>query len=139
MRAEIGYEVFDPEGVNTKEDIELLCDHVKSKMQDWLGDNPPENVLFAIAVQEIDAWVLTIYDDKQKETGLLLNTKEKLFTLLNKTLAKKDRKVLSMNDDKLNQYAELSKAFRKEKQLKTYTKRNHSLLLFYESLKPIEP
>jgi len=38
----------------------------------------------AIAIQEIDAWILTKYDKGQEDTGLFLNPKERLNKTLNK-------------------------------------------------------
>jgi hypothetical protein len=136
IRFELGYDVHLPNPINTVEDIDQLCENVSSKIHTWLDGNHTDNIVCAVAVQEIDAWVLTIYDTFA-ETGLLLNAKERLHKEINKTnkLNERERKqVFSFWKDKYAQYSLLSADFRKRKSLESCKTRNRSLMIFCDKL-----
>jgi hypothetical protein len=138
VRLEVGFEVNEPQELKSEEDLEQLHHNVAKKLEEWLGEDAPlDDITFAIAIQEIDAWVLPIYDAPKKDTGLLPNPKERLKRILNKKLSTKERtKIFGLEDDKYEQYHELTKkAFRKEKELKKLLKSNLSLNYFYDALK----
>ncbi len=141
VRLEKGFEVNEPLELKSEEDLEQLHHNIAKKLEEWLGEDAPLNdITFAIAIQEIDAWVLPIYDTPQKDTGLLPNPKERLKRTLNKKLSPKERsKIFGLENDKYEQYHELTKkAFRKEKELKKLLKSNLSLSYFYDALKTRE-
>lgn len=137
VRFEKGFEVNSPQTLESKEDLELLHTNVIEKIKGWLGEDAPlSDLSFAIAIQEIDAWVLPIYDSPKKDTGLLPNPKERLRRSLNKKLSTKERtKVFGLEDDKYMQYHQLTKKdFRKKKLLKKVLASNLSLRYFYNAL-----
>jgi hypothetical protein len=134
-RNEKGFDVFEPKNIACDEDIELLCTNITSKIYEWLGQIASPKFVLAIAVAAIDAWVLSIYDSKPKDTGLLNNPKVKLFQLINRNLSIKDKnKIFALEKDKFEQYHLLSTDFRKLKNLKKHLEHNISLKLFCEAL-----
>jgi len=115
---------------NLEEYSETLVNLVKDKMKEWLENEFIENIRFAIAVEEIEAWVLTIYKNylqNTKDTSCYENSKEKL-KLLEAKLNK-----LSFNNEK-EKYKKLTKDFTKSKKLKECIKHNKSLEIFYNSI-----
>jgi hypothetical protein len=56
-----GYEVTRPE--NTKDDAYAteLCRRVAETLDEWLAGRKSKQICYAIAVEETDAWVLTLY------------------------------------------------------------------------------
>ena len=135
-RFETGYDVQLPNPFNTVEHIDELCEKVTLKIHEWLEGQYVDNIVCAVAVQEIDAWILTIYDDSI-ETGFLPYPKEKLFKEVNKTkkLSDKERKrIFSYSKDKYAQYSLLSSDFRKRKSLESCKTRNRSLMIFCDKL-----
>lgn len=83
-----------------------------------------EDALFAVTVEETDAWVLLLHSDV-KDSGSLPNPKGKL-----------DHAVrgLKLPHDVYRRYDELSGGFRKRKTLAEVLKRNASLAAFLESI-----
>ena len=56
---------------------------IKAKMRQWIGEEFNEEILYAIAVEEIDAWLLTIHRPK-KDSSLSPNPKKALGRILSK-------------------------------------------------------
>ncbi len=138
-RTEIGYEVNEPIAINTIADIELLRQNIVDKINEWLENQFVGNIAFAIAIQEIDAWVLSIHANQ--ETGMSPNAKERLFRVINapnKFSNKEMRKIFSLNDDKYEQYHLLSQDFRKRNNLQSASLKNISLKKFCESLEQFD-
>ncbi len=132
-----GYEVLEPAIVSDETSVTQLRTNIILKMQEWLQYHFIERLVFAIAIQEIDAWVLTLY--AQEDTSLLPNAKERLWRLLNKQLSPKEKnKLFSLETDKFEQYKLLTQDFRKIKFLKKAILKNKSLALFCLDLKRFE-
>lgn len=113
--------------------VELLRQRVVERINSWLGDEGVERVRYAVAVEETEAWLLTIHS--RKDTATYGDPKKQLNTLINKTMAEKDRK----RHFQLKEYAQadaLSRPFRKLRELEGCAGRNRSLWLFVESLEP---
>lgn len=138
-RFEQGYEVSEPQKENTRIYFTTLRENIKNKINEWLENQFVENIAYAIAIEEIDAWVLAIYGINE-ETGVFSNAKERLLREINKPnlLSKKDRqKIFSKIDDKFTFYKMLSNDFRKPKKLAHLVRQNLSLKLFCENLETL--
>ncbi len=115
---------------NKKEDN--YCEKLRQKVIDrinfWLGDDYTSKILYAVAIEEIDAWVLTIYEDR--DSTLAVDAK----TRLNRILTKKG---IKYNHNPFDYYAAVSKPLSKKKDLDAgnYMNNNCSLLLFIEEIK----
>ena len=137
MRKEIGFEVHLPNAIADEGTYLELLGNVQDRLGEWLGHNAGRTT-YAIAVEETDAWILTLYSDAQ-ETGLLVNPKAKLDRYLNDTLSKKERNAMFGSKEKAVEYDEKSKPFRKAKTLKDCMKRNRSLAHFCNQLERFRP
>jgi len=134
MRNEIGFEVREPSEIKTIDDICSLRQNVIQKLEEWLNHKCIGKTVFAVAIQEIDAWILAIHSNK--ETGFLPNTKERLKRVLNDpSFPKREKqKIFALEDDKFKQYELLSSDFRKKNKLNSIATNNISLKLFIDDL-----
>lgn len=141
VRNEVGFDVNEPSELKNSDDIIKLRQNIKNKITEWLDNFHTEKIAFAIAIQEIDAWILTSFDKGKKDTGLYLNAKERLKKALNQPnlLSDKSRKkIFSLNHDKYKQYDLLSNDFRNGKKLSKILDKNVGLRLFCEELSKFE-
>ncbi len=113
--AEIDYQDFifvKPQ----KTDIQNYATELRNKtidqMNEWLQNNYTEKLFYAITIEEIEAWLLTLFENT--ETTKSAKPKEKLF---NNHFGKIENKT----------YAKISEPFKKLKDLKNYAKNNISL------------
>ncbi|RLJ72510.1 hypothetical protein [Pedobacter alluvionis] len=106
----------------SKKVIELVIDQVNS----WLGAISKNSFLYAIAVEETDAWILPIFESKDSST--IYKAKEKLATVL----AKKD---LNSKSD-YNNFLILSKPFLNSRAVKRgkFLDYNYSLKAFVDEV-----
>lgn len=133
-RNETGYNVGSPSSIDDASSISLLRQNIKCRIIEGLENQFVEKIAFAIAIQEIDAWVLTLYSDTNN-TDVFPNVKERLWRQFFRTLSPKDRqRVKSLDSDKYNQYLYLSNNFKKNKILGTSIDKNVSLRLFCQEL-----
>lgn len=132
MRNEKGFDVVEPKALSNQDDITSLRQNIALKLAEWLNQEYLSQIAFAIALQEIDAWVLTIYGEE--ETDWIPNAKERLDKVLNKWngFSKKERSKLSLRA--YEKYDFLSEAFRKNKTLATCLHKNKSLAIFCNHL-----
>lgn len=134
-RFEINYEVVAPPKSKDPDYVSQVRQNVVNKIKEWL-DNDIERTTFAVAVEETDAWVLTIYEDKKTDTGHYPNPKETLEHLINRPnffKSSKERKLFFQKKE-FERREELTQPFRKLKNLTIYRKKNQSLDLFCSSL-----
>jgi hypothetical protein len=126
---------------NVKKQEEYFRDlrqKVKNKINEWLENNYTNQILYAIAIEEIDAWVLTIYSDKN--TCIVTTPKETLRYIL-KYNYKKEK---SPNKSNFDYYLELTEPFKKKKSKKGLNnlidakKLNISLSEFLNEIEQIE-
>jgi hypothetical protein len=107
----------------TKVNNPSYCTELRSSMikliNDWLGSQYENQILYAIAIEEIEAWCLTIFE--KTDSTQSANPKGKLNLLINKMNMKYD-------------FEEISKDFRKQKKLATYLPYNQSLADFVNSI-----
>lgn len=105
---------------------EVLRALVVQKINSWLNKDLNDEILFAIAIEEIDAWILTIYDQNDSTTSA--TPKEKLSRILGKL------EINSTSD--YNNFLMISKPLSKEKDIKKgkFLEYNSSLNAFYEEV-----
>ncbi|MDN3581074.1 hypothetical protein [Mucilaginibacter flavus] len=132
----VGYNVTEP--VKSKEnDPEEYCLELRvnviDKINGWLENSHQDKIAYAVAIEEIDAWVLTIYDSKTADTSGYSNPKEKLSNEINRVFSNNSRRDLN-NKKAFEKYDVLSQDFRKKKKLAVCMTKNESLKLFCESL-----
>jgi hypothetical protein len=113
-----------------------LHKRVSTKLDAWLKGRGTGRIRYAIAVEETEAWLLTLYLDK--ETSTSRNPKNALERELNQSNrhSRAERKQLFQLKDG-NAYAfhdKLSRDFRKRRTLEDCATRNPSLRLFLEAL-----
>ena len=105
---------------------EDLRNLVIAQINNWLGQDMSEVILYAVAIEETDAWVLTIYDDKDSSKSA--DPKRKLNFVLN------GKKINSTSN--YDNFLSISEALSKPKMLKKekYLDRNGSLKAFYDEI-----
>lgn len=129
-RNEIGYDVNLPIKPNDIEYCELVYDNVSLKINEWLDNKFDSRIAYAVCVEEIEAWMLTLY---LENTSKFPNPKEKFNFEMNRILSKKEKKILSENDV-FKKYYKLSKPFSKKRDLPKFVENNTSLNKFYDQL-----
>jgi hypothetical protein len=127
------YGVSRPKTQPGAEHAEELRDRIAAKLGEWLGGRDDKRLRYAIAVEETDAWLLTL--DWRKETSTSRDPKKALQQELHRSnrFSAKDLKRL-FQQAAFHQYDELSKPLRKRKSLQDCQRWNKSLQLFLESL-----
>lgn len=102
---------------------ENLRNLVIQKINSWLNIDLSNQMLYAVAIEEIDAWILTLYE--KGDSTKFVNAKKKLNKVLN-------QKGIKFNQDPFTHYWEISKDFSKRKHISNedITSRNCSLNLF---------
>ena len=141
-----GYDVARPADRKAKTYCDELRQRVVDKINGLLGPELAERVRHAVAVEETDAWVLTIHDREQQDTSSRGDPKKRLeFVLGKKGSAPQAKGAKGASTPKRAKggaraasayelYHALSEAFRDTRQLPACAKRNRSLLLFVDSL-----
>lgn len=132
-----GYDVPNPQKTNENptEYCIAVRENVLNKIKEWLGGEYEERCFFAIAIEEIEAWVLTLFieENSKTDTSKYHNPKKELLNRINLQLSKNQKSVF-FSKGIFEQYLSLSKPFKKRKQLKKAAEKNHSLKLFLDSL-----
>lgn len=106
------------------------CDELRNliikQINTWLHDDYSDNILYAVAIEETDAWILTIYD--KKDSTKSAKPKEKLGMILGKA------GINSTSD--YDNFLILSKPFTKGKEIRKgkFLTYNSSLNAFYEEI-----
>jgi hypothetical protein len=91
-------------------------------INEWLQNHYQEKLFYAISIEEMESWILTIYS--KKDTLHAANPKETLKYVLKG----------KFKEGNQNYYKEISKPFRKYKKLLIYSKLNESFKAFIESI-----
>lgn len=99
---------------------------VINKINHWLKADLSNNILYAIAIEEIDAWILTIYDTNDSTRSA--SPKEKLGHILS-------RKGINTTSNYQN-YLQVSKPLSKKKEIQkgNFLSRNCSLKAFVNEI-----
>jgi hypothetical protein len=108
--------------------VETLRERVVVRLRELLGEELWPRMRCAVAVEETDAWVLTLHDAADPDTCAHRDPKKRLERELGKGRKR------SATGSAYVRYDELSHDFRKPKRLSEAARRNRSLLLFLVSL-----
>lgn len=131
-----GYDVERPTGDVGDSLFYSVRTAIVAKINEW--PRAPFNgcVRFAIAIEEMDSWVRTIYaPESVKDTGAHRNAKERLKKEVNKSNQFSLKRLKQLYQLKtFQQYDSLTHEFRKKTTLANCAKRNRSLHLFLDSL-----
>lgn len=100
------------------------------KINAWLEENYIDRIYYAISIEEMEAWILTIFI--QANTTFSIDPKKKLFAP-NGELRKKNIDNKGCRDD-ADFYDKITTNFRKKKLLNDFALRNGSLNDFIKSL-----
>ena len=119
------FNIVRPEKKGNENYVHELRENVIEKIKEWLNDNSfDEQLVYAISIEELEAWLLTIYENRDSVKSI--DPKKKLKGILR-------RKDLNSKETFEN-YGDLSKDFKKKRKLIQFCKRNESLLLFVQDL-----
>lgn len=133
--AEIEEHNFDfnrPDKENSTDYCTELRNAVIQLIQEWLEGNYKEITLFAIAIEEVEAWCLTIFE---KNTNQVINSKGKLGKHLSKN--NMTPRKYKIHPTKKRQYFEAftkDKKFHRKRNLVAYAENNESLQAFINDL-----
>ncbi len=119
-------------GINRPErNSETYCEELRElvvqQINAWLNKDMSDEILYAVAIEETDAWILTIYEQKNSTTTA--TPKEKLSRVLGK-------KEINSTSNYAN-YLTISKPLSKNRDIKKgkFLSYNCSLKAFYEEVK----
>lgn len=121
------YGVVRPNKSNPDYTTTLRNNVIQKIENDWLKEEYPNQLIFAISIEELEAWLLTLYEKKDSTSSI--NPKSKLKNLL----SKKDLN----SKEEYNNYASLSHGFKKKKTLEKALTFNESLALFCTDLEKV--
>lgn len=122
------YEVVRPDKKEADYSTQLRANIIATIKDSWLQESYNDKILYAIAIEELEAWMLTLHS--KRDTSISTNPKQKLKTLLSKN---KNNSTAESYDN----YELLTKDFKKLKKLKKAYKLNESLELFCVELEAI--
>ena len=136
-----GYDVKRPDKAEENY-CEVLRNAVIEKINSWLGNQWQDQIHYAICIEETEAWVHTLYENK--DTSKALNAKEAFQKYLNKERRinkKLDKQIQKLtNKTEFDKSSSISKGFTKllSKKGKKVLERNESLNVFVEKLEIIK-
>lgn len=124
-----GYDINEPvrsKGVDYADYSETLRRNVMEKIRLLVAEPYRDRIVYAIAVEETDAWLIPLFENRTGDTASHVRAKETLSKLI--SADKKHVKVFVDTDHKSLNYVKLGAAMAKD--LKQCRKRNRSLDLF---------
>lgn len=129
------YNVKKPTKKGNQNYVEEIRIAVANKLDSLIGTTTYK-IIYAICVEETDAWILTIYPKSHLDTGFLNDPKKELDNQISKDkkLSKIELAFQNKEIDMYEKYYELSKDFRKKNKLKNFMIKNKSLELFCNEL-----
>ena len=136
-----GYDVKRPDKADENY-CEELRNVVIDKINSWLGNQWKNQIHYAICIEETEAWVHTLYEDK--DTSKPLNAKEAFQKYLNKERGRSNKLKKQLqkltNKPEFDKSLFISKGFRKlsSKKGKKVLENNQSLKVFVEKLEMIK-
>ncbi len=118
---------IDLKDLNVKETVKAFREKIVELIGADFYEEYSDRIIFAIAVNEIECWLLPVYfsDKKAKKYVNCIDT-------LNQVLPQKEGFYIDAKDDIY--YRKLAKNFRKKKDIEKYAKRQESFDLFLENL-----
>lgn len=133
-----GYDVNDPQrtkGVDYPVYAEQLRQKVIEKVNALVPEAYRDKIVYAIAVEETDAWLIPLFENKAGDTASHARAKETLFKLI--SADKKRVRAYVDTEHKSLDYVKLGAELAKE--LKDCRKRNKSLDLFCVDIEGRKP
>jgi hypothetical protein len=127
---EKGYDVVRPPRKDPEYAVQLR-ERVVDRITGWLSDSGGVHVRYAVAVEEIDAWILTIFSNKDTTSHGDPKTKLKSELIKAKSAAKL-KHLLHLKE--YGRVDELTRPFRSRRELERCARRNSSLQAFLASL-----
>lgn len=124
-----GYDITEPQRTGSTDFAaysELLREKVIEKLKALLPEQFHQNIAYAIAIEETDAWLIPLFESNAKDTASHTKAKETLSKLIGKD--KKLQKEYTDTSKKSLNYKSLGKLFAKK--LAECRVRNKSLDLF---------
>lgn len=137
-RGQEGYDVDElqrTKGVDFSAYAEQLRQNVVEKVKALIAEPYREKIVYAIAVEETDAWLIPLFENKTADTASHVRAKETLSKLI--SMDKKRVKAYVDTERKSLNYVKLGSYLAKE--LKNCRKRNKSLDLFCIELESKRP
>lgn len=128
-RGEVGYDVNEPRrsgAVNYSNYAETLRNNVIQKIESLIAPQYHQQISYAIAIEETDAWLIPLFDNTNRDTASHVRAKEHLSNLI--SADKKSIKRFVDTGRKSLDYVKLGKELAKN--LTLCRKRNKSLDLF---------
>lgn len=121
------YGVDRPQRKSNANYCEELREAVITEINKWLAVDLSDSILYAVAIEEIDAWILALYEDGS--SAKYIDPKKRLNIVLNK-------KGVKFIQDPFDYYSSLSRDFKKPKVIgdKKVLATNCSLRLFCEEV-----
>lgn len=137
-RNEKEFNVINPlKNKNYPEYSSTLYENIKTKMSDWLNNEYLDKIIFAICIEEIEAWLITRFTDYNSDTSKENKPKEFFKSNWSKIYKKKEISRLT-NLNVFDEYYEHSTVFRKHKSLEVLRKKNVSLDTFCSNLQLLQ-
>lgn len=116
------YEILIP--TRDEKYCEAIRTRVIEKIKEWLNNRFQNQILFAVAIEEIEAWFLNLYINPKKDTAIIPNAKKALEFALNK--------IGENTTSNYENYRKLSKPFSKKKEIDKHLEYNCSLRFFFK-------
>jgi len=118
---------IDLKDLDVKETVEAFREKIIELISEEFYDKYSDRIIFAIAVNEIECWLLPVYfsDKKAAKNVNCIDT-------LNQVLPQKEGFYIDAKDDVY--YRKLAKNFRKKKAIQKYAKQQESFSLFLDNL-----
>jgi hypothetical protein len=110
---------------------------VAARLREAIGDEVwarrHERIVFAIAVDSTECWLLPLYAESNKK-----NKQSNCLEVLNRALAKKNLRTVGSETKTARVYDQVSRPYSKHNTLMQHYRENDSLAVFVESLSPLE-
>ncbi len=120
----INYDVQRPSSQDPQYQLSLYTS-VKEKMKGWLPEEYHSKVIFAIAIEETEAWLIASLSNRDSNSRS--KPKEYLESTLRQFLSNSDYKKYQKAKNITEEYDTLSKSLRKKRALNTAKEHNVSL------------
>lgn len=133
-----GYDIHEPvrtRGVDYSDYSVVLRENVKRKVESLIPDPYRDRIAYAIAIEETDAWLIPLFENKKADTASHVRSKETLQFLIG-TDQKRKKAFVDTSRNSLN-YLMLGKAL--SKSLAKCRGKNMSLDLFCLEIEQINP
>jgi len=119
------YDVQEVIPIDNIEQITEQRNRIILKIKDWLNNEIEGNIVYAICIRTMDAWILSLeeFNKREKETAFYANPKNKLKETGESCLRNKIQKIA---------YEQISQSFINKKKLAGAVGNNYSLKLFID-------